>query len=182
MAKAQSIVGFSNDRAEADYYPTPPETTQALMDRELFVGNVWECACGDGRMAEVIKQFNPIIATDLRTDLGYGLGGIDFLLENRRVDNIITNPPYRLGQEFVERSLLQAQNKVAMLLKLVFLESSSRYNLFKSSPLKTVYVFSGRQSIYKNGITTANSGLIAYAWFVWDKSYSGKPQIDWIKA
>jgi len=176
----QSIVGFSTDRAEADYYPTPPQTTEALMQREVFEGMVWECACGDGRMADVIKKYNPVYATELRTDLGYVKGGDDFLTMYKSVPNIITNPPYRLAQQFLERALLLAEKKVALLLKLVFLESASRYNLFKSSPLKTVYVFSKRQKIYKDGIEGVNSGLIAYAWFVWDKSYNGKPYIDWI--
>jgi len=178
--KAQSIVGYSQDRAESDYYPTPPSTTLALMRRELFVGTVWECACGDGRMAKVIKEYNPVYATDIRTDLGYGEGGLDFLTMNKSVSNIITNPPYKLGQQFLERALVLAEKKVALLLKLVFLESETRRSLLKNSPLKTVYVFSKRQKIYKNGDEGKNSGLIAYAWFVWDKSYSGKPYIDWI--
>ena len=180
MTKAQSIVGFSNDRAESDYYPTPQSTTRALMEREGFDGLVWECACGDGRMAEVIKEYNPIYASDIREDLGYGDGGFDFLLQNRTVPNIITNPPYKLAQQFLERALVLAEAKIAMLLKLVFLESASRYNLLKSSPLQTVYVFSKRQKIYKNGDVGKNSGLIAYAWFVWDKDYNGKPTIEWI--
>lgn len=179
--KAQSIVGYSQDRAESDYYPTPPSTTEALMKREKFDGLVWECACGDGRMAEVIKKYNTVYASDIRTDLNYGDGGLDFMTYIKVVPNIITNPPYKLGQEFLERALLLTERKVALLLKLVFLESSSRYELLKHSPLKTVYVFSKRQRIYKNGDEGKNSGLIAYAWFVWDKTYKGKPMIDWIK-
>ena len=181
MNNAQSIVGFSTDRAEADYYPTPPETTEALFKREKFEGNIWECACGDGRMAKVIEKYNTCIATELRQGKDvYGEQGVDFLNEHREVDNIITNPPYKLALRFAQRSLLLADKKVALLLKLVFLEGSGRYEFFRKSPLRTVYVFCKRQSIWKNGNEGANSGLIAYAWFVWDKSYKGKPYIDWI--
>lgn len=176
-----SIVGFGHNRAEADFYPTPPQTTEALFSRETFEGLVWECASGDGSMAKVIEKYNPCISSDIRTDDSiYGEKGVDFLNEYREVPNIITNPPYRLAQRFVERALLLAEKKVAMLLKLVFLESSSRYRMFTTSPLRTVYVFCKRQPIWVRGEVGQNSGLIAYAWFVWDNSYNGKPYIEWI--
>ena len=181
MNKSLSIVGFGKNRAPSDFYPTPPQTTEALLERERFDGLVWECASGDGSMSKVIEKFCPCMSSDIRTDKSvYGEKGIDFLNEYREVPNVITNPPYRLAQKFVERALLLAERKVAMLLKLVFLESSGRYNMFRNSPLKTVYVFCKRQPIWAEGKVGGNSGLIAYAWFVWDKSYNGKPCIEWI--
>jgi hypothetical protein len=48
-------------------------------------------------------------------------------------------------------------------------------------PLKTVYQFSKRVSLYKGGVKMKNSGMIAYAWYVWDKDYVGKPTIEWIR-
>lgn len=181
LSKGLSIVGFGKDRDSSDFYPTPPKTTEALFKREKFDGIVWECASGDGSMAKVIEKYNLCVASDIRADETiYGEKGIDFLIEYRVIDNIITNPPYKLAKQFAERALLLAQRKVALLLKLVFLEGSGRYNFFKSSPLKTVYVFCKRQPIWRRGEVGKNSGLIAYAWFVWDKSYDGKPYIDWI--
>ena len=177
MKNNLSIVGFGNNRAVADFYPTPDYATEELLKREHFNGSVWECACGDGAIA---KFFPNCIATDLRTDLGYGDGGINFLTENRKVNNIITNPPYSIAQKFIEHAIECADEKVVMLLKLVFLESVSRKTLFDRNLLRTVYVFRRRLKIYKNGILGKNSGLIAYAWYVWDKNYNGKPVIDWI--
>lgn len=179
---AQSIVGYSKNREENDFYPTPEETTLALMNREKFEGNVWECASGDGSMSKVIEKFNQTISTELRTDEDvYGEKGVDFLKTKKEVDNIITNPPYKYAMEFIEHSLTCARKKVAMLLKLVFLEGVSRYDFFQKNPPKVIYVFSRRQKIYKRGIVGKNSGLIAYAWFVWDKDWKGKPTIEWIK-
>jgi len=177
LDKHLSIVGFGRNRAVADFYPTPDFAVKELLKREKFNGTIWECACGDGAIA---KFFPNSIATDLRTDLGYGVGGIDFLQTGRMVNNIITNPPYSLAQQFVEHSLDVASDKVAMLLKLVFLESVSRKSLFDKKMLKKVYVFRRRLKIYANGIIGKNSGLIAYAWFIWDKSYNGNPEIEWI--
>jgi hypothetical protein len=61
-----------------------------------------------------------------------------------------------------------------------YYESISRKSLYDKNMLRTVYVFRRRLKIYANGIIGKNSGLIAYAWFVWDKTYNGKPQIEWI--
>jgi hypothetical protein len=177
MREGLSIVGYGKNRAVADFYPTPDYATEELLKRERFEGSIWECACGDGAIA---KFFPTCKATDLRTDLGYGQRGVDFLKTTDSVDNIITNPPYSLGQEFVEHALECANKKVVMLLKLVFLESVGRKPLFDRNMLKTVYVFRRRLKIYKDGIIGKNSGLIAYAWYIWDKEYNGKPQIEWI--
>lgn len=179
---ALSIVGYSKDRHEADFYPTPPEATEALFNREVFEGSVLEPACGNGAMSKVIEKYNSVDSFDLY-DRGYGEQA-DFLTSGwRAYDNVITNPPYRFAQQFVQTAKMVAEKKVAMLLKLVFLESRGRYQMFQDDqfPLKTVYVFCDRLKIYKEGIVGKNSGLIAYAWFVWDKDYKGKPTIEWIK-
>lgn len=181
MSKHLSIVGFGKNRDSADFYPTPPQTTEALFRRERFDGLVWECASGDGSMAKVIEKYNPCEASDIRSDDGvYGVRGVDFLANYKSVPNIITNPPYKHALEFAQTALLCADKKVALLLKLVFLEGSSRYEFFRRSPLKTVYVFCKRQPIWIRGEVGKNSGLIAYAWFVWEKAYGDKPTIDWI--
>jgi hypothetical protein len=178
---SQSIVGFGHKRERNDFYPTPPATTHSLMKREKFDGLVWECASGNGAMSKVIEQYNECISSDIgrRKDI-YGNKGVDFLKTTRKVDNIVTNPPYRLAEEFISHALQCADKKVAMLLKLVFLEGTGRYDLFQNTPLKTVYVFCRRQRITIGGKKMKNSSMIAYAWFVWDKSHSGKPTISWI--
>lgn len=176
--KHLSIVGFGKDRAVADFYPTPSFATQELLKRENFEGEIWECASGNGAISKLLIN---CYSSDLRIGEDvFGEQGIDFLKTNRKTNNIITNPPYCLAQEFIERALECADKKVVMLLKLVFLESIGRKSLFDKNMLKTVYVFRRRLKIYKDGIMGKNSGLIAYAWFIWDKSYLGKPQIEWI--
>lgn len=99
---------------------------------------------------------------------------------NKQVNNIVTNPPYKLAQEFIEHALKCADKKVIMLLKLNFLEGQKRYNLFKETPLKTVYVFSKRLSFDKGDEKGKGNGLLAYAWYVWEQGYKGSPTIEWI--
>ena len=77
---ALRYVGFNvnDDREKDDFYPTPIEATQALLDREKFTGNVLEPACGDGAMSKVlINNGYQVISSDL-FDRGYGKTGINF--------------------------------------------------------------------------------------------------------
>ena len=179
LKRAQSISGFSNNREPMDNYPTPDIAVVELLKIESFEGVIWEPACGSGHIA---KFFEGCIATDIRHNNIYGEVGIDFFLEMKKVDCIITNPPYKQAQKFVEHSLNCTTKKVAMLLKLAFLESASRYELFQESPLKTVYVFSKRLPWVREGENTmeGKSSMIPFAWFIWEHGYKGKPNIEWI--
>lgn len=135
-----------------------------------------------GNLAEALKLkgYN-VKATDL-INRNYGTYGIDFLKQQEKYDgDILTNPPYKYALDFVEKALdlINVGNKVIMFLKLTFLEGQERRRLFDTMQLKKVYVFSKRQSCWKNGIATGGSA-VAYAWFVWQKGYNNLPQIEWV--
>ena len=188
--KALSIVGSSRNNGEReaeDFYPTPPYAVEELLKREVFSGNIWECACGEGDISEVFKNKGfEVYSTDL-IDRGYGDDFLDFLTfdhnDEFQMDNIVTNPPYKDALAFVLQAKRKSIKKVAFFLKTVWLESDSRYDMFQDTefPLKTVYQFSKGVSLYKGGVKMKNSGMIAYAWYVWDKDYVGKPTIEWIR-
>lgn len=189
MSSALSIVGSSRENGERDafdFYPTPAYATEALLDREVFAGNIWECASGNGAISRVIEQRGKTCcSSDIQTgEWVYGLKGIDFLVDlpYEQIDSIVTNPPYALALDFVLRAKQVARYKFAFLLKTVFLESEKRYSMFQDTqfPLRCVYQFSKRLTLTKGGIDMKNKGMIAYAWFVWDKEYDGKPYIEWI--
>lgn len=44
------------ERQTEDYYATEPKATELLLDKETFSSVVWECACGQGHMSDVLKQ------------------------------------------------------------------------------------------------------------------------------
>jgi hypothetical protein len=185
MNNSLSIVGSSRQNGEReinDFYPTPSYAVEELLKREVFTGNIWECACGEGDISEVCKNYGYETKSSDLIDYGYG-EKLDFLKSDFISDNIITNPPYKYALEFVLKSKKQSKNKICMFLKSVFLESDKRYDMFndKEYPLKTMYQFSKRVSLYKGGMKMKNNGMIAYAWYVWDKSYIGKPTIEWIR-
>ena len=170
-----------------DYYATDPRAVELLLEKEKFSPQIWENAVGGGHIADVLKQHGYKVKCSDIIDRGYpDTKVIDFLYytPNEEMDlDIITNPPYRFAKQFVERSLecISAGHKVAMFLKLQFLEGKERRKLFDVSPPRTVYVSSSRLYCAPNGVFGADqSSAVAYAWFVWEKGYKGKPEIDWI--
>lgn len=170
------------DLAGPDYYPTPRWATFALADNEKFDGGVWECACGDGAMSEVlIEAGNNVVSSDLH-DRGYGEAGHDFLTDDRQHANIVTNPPFNSAEGFVASGVRNAQRKFALLLRLAFLEGANRANtIFYKHPPSRVWVFSERITFYPAGVQATGSGTTAYAWFVWDKEHAGRTELAWFK-
>jgi len=184
-------LGASNhakeDRQEQDYYATDPKAVEMLLELEKFNKKIWEPACGEGHISEVLKNKGyTVLSTDL-IDRNYGKGNVDFLKikENYKwPGDIISNPPYRYAQEFVEKalSLINTNNKVAMFLKIQFLEGKKRKKLFKKYPPKIIYVSSSRLLCAPNGDfekQRKKGSAVAYCWFIWQKGFIGDPIIKW---
>ncbi len=173
-----------NERQSEDYYATDPIAAKLLLKVEPELNNIWECACGEGHLAKVFDEAGKLgKVTDL---INRGYGDVeDFLLNTDPYHNgdIVTNPPYKYAQEFVEHSLNKVDEgrKVCMFLKVLFLETQKRKSLFIKYPPKTIYISSSRINCARNGdFVTYDSSAIAYAWFVWEKGYRGDTIIKWI--
>lgn len=174
-----------HDRAEHDYYATPPEAVEELLKVEQFSPRVWECACGEGHISKVLEAHGyKVFSTDL-IDRGFGEGYVDFLkIETKNAPyDIVTNPPYKYSKEFVEKALdvVADGQKIAMLLNIQFLESQKRRALFDKHPPMKIYVFSKRIGCALNGNFGACSNrAMCFAWFVWQKGYTGDAVVKWI--
>jgi hypothetical protein len=178
------MVGGSPDgkRHRDDFYPTPPEATRALLSVETFKGLIWEPACGDGSMSRVLQERYPVVSTDL-VDRGFGASGQDFLMQTRVVENIVTNPPFKLLLPFARKALELSTGKVAFLARITVLEGIDRSKFLQSSPLKSVYVFSRRLTFNRGGTNeTHGGGMLAFCWLVWDHTHEGPATIGWLDA
>ncbi|WP_198321273.1 hypothetical protein [Qipengyuania flava] len=165
-----------------DFFPTPAWATEALVDNERFSGDLWECACGNGAMSEVLERDTPNTYSSDLYDRGYGEAGVDFLEADRKFDNIVTNPPYNAAEGFVRSGLDLANRKFALLLRLAFLEGANRQRtIFSTNPPSRVWVFSERITFYPAGAEVKGSGTTAYAWFVWDKDAPSRTELNWFK-
>lgn len=169
----------SADRLEFDSYFTPPYATELLVNTVEFEGVVWEPASGDGHISKILeKKGMEVVSSDLRPDC-YGTSGFDFFSSTQVVDNIITNPPYKGSEKWVEHGLKLTTKKLAMLFRLSFLESAKRNPMFNNTPLEHVWVLSKRLPHW-DGKTFKGSATFAHAWFVWDHSYEGETKIGWL--
>lgn len=168
------------DREENDFYATQPIAAEWLIKLENLDNNIWECACGQGHLGKVFEEHGyNVLATDL-IDRGYGQGGVDFLKSDGLfIGDIVTNPPYKYAQEFIEHalSLIPDGYKVCMFLKVQFLEGKARRKLYTNCPPRTVYISSSRIQCGRNG--DFKGSMVAYAWYVWEKGYKGDTVLKW---
>lgn len=157
----------TNNRRDFDFYPTPSNVTQALMDfLDLEPSLIWEPACGDGAMSKVLESIgHSVISTDLRENSGYGKGGIDFLTATRiKCDAIITNPPFNLAEQFIIKALTVSPI-VAMLFKSQYWHASGRTKLFEEYPPAYVLPLNWRPD-FMNG-EKGGSPTMDCLWTVW---------------
>lgn len=183
------IIPDAANRAELDYYRTPPVATRRLLARETIPGPVWEPACGDGAISEVLREFGlDVVSSDI-ADRGYGTVGIDFLSSlfdpPGSYVSIVTNPPYTHCLEFAKRGLdlIGPGGKLILLCRLLWLEGRIRKRFFESTPLARVWVHSGRVNVSRRGDDYRDGGeggMVAFAWFVWEHGYIGPPTLGWL--
>lgn len=175
------------ERQKEDYYATDPKAAELLLTFEKFSKNIWEPACGEGHLSKVFLGAGySVKSTDL-IDRGFGQGETDFLsIDNLEWNgDIITNPPYKYAQDFIEKGLqiIPNGNKIAMFLKVQFLEGKGRKQLFLNHPPKTVYVSSSRLLCAKNAefqkAIEGGGSAVAYAWFIWEKGFKGTTELKW---
>jgi hypothetical protein len=173
-------------RVENDFYATHPDSTKALLEVEEIIYPALEPACGEGHIAKMLE--GDLTTLDI-VDRGYDMTYVcDFLTtdNNQRYETVITNPPFNLFQEFVEKSLNIANKKVMMFGKLQALEGQKRATFLQKTPLKYIYVFKKQQQPMRNGMENDEitgkkmSSTMAFAWFVWEIGYTGEPIIRWI--
>ena len=188
------IIGASNhckdERAQHDYYATSYRATELLMDLEKFSHNIWEPAAGEKHITKILEQHGYDVRNSDIIDRTGDIEILDFLGDlkpNQWDGDIITNPPYKYATQFVEQAMNVITNghKVAMFLKLTFLEGKARRELFKKYPPKIVYVSSSRLACWKNGVSTDDKGetiiggAVCFCWFIWEKGYTGDTIVKW---
>ena len=172
-----------------DDFPTPPWATRSLIEyviehkASLSRLTCLEPACGAGHMVKVLEEYFGKVG---RSDAyRYGYGPVrDFLThpyDMNSWDWVITNPPFRLAEEFVLRALEVARIGVAILARTVFLESVGRYQgIFQDQPPTKFAQFSERVPMLRGRLDKNATTATGYAWFVWEKGDAGPPKLMWI--
>lgn len=188
ITDVQKIIGFATgaEKPKGEFYATPDIVTNKLLDAELFEGSCLEPCCGNGAISKILEsRGHTVISRDLH-DWGYGEPFKDFMKEPIiEVNNVITNPPFKLSLEFTQKALectKAKKGKVAMLNRLQWLEGVKRGKFFSEHPISKVLVFSRRvprmnRFDYEGYQGTA---LLCFAWFIFDWNHTGEPKLGWI--
>ena len=192
-----------NDRADNDFYATDPKAVHKLLLKYSINGSeILEQCIGNGNIANAIKDFYNnkglnITGVDI-VDRGYPNTIVhDYLTwkTDKKFDCIITNPPYSLAKEFVEKSMTLLNDdydedgypngQLIMFLKIQFLEGAKRKELFEKYPPKYIYVFRNRMATWNNGEPLDPNGkrwatTMCHAWFIWHKGSKTEPIVRWL--
>lgn len=191
-----------NDRVEYDFYATDPKAVEKLLLKYPINGSkILEPCVGNGNIANAINEFykskRDIIGVDI-VDRGYPNTIVHDYLSwetDKKFDCIITNPPYSLAKEFVEKSMEllnegydedgYAKGQLIMFLKIQFLEGAKRKAMFEKYPPKYIYVFRNRMATWNNGEPLDPDGkrwatTMCHAWFVWEKGSTSEPVVRWL--
>lgn len=172
-----------------DSFPTPPWATRAFLEytlggkEELSKLSCLEPACGHGHMSKVLGEyFSKVDSSDIY-DYGYG-EIIDFTKRFYAPDSydwVITNPPFKLAETFIDEALKVSRRGVAMLTRTVFIESKGRYErLFSQNPPSSFAQYVERVPMVKGRLDRKASTATGYGWLIWDKNKLGKSALEWI--
>lgn len=175
-------------RACYEFYPTPPAATQAFLQHERFKGDIWEPACGQGHISNVLEANGySVCSTDIH-DWGFGTAGVDYLRETApRAKHIITNPPYGRGlaDQFIRKSLgfiEQTGGSAAFLLDLASLAHRIRHQSFLRRPPRIVYILDECVCLPERDPRNATRSTLSrrYCWVVWDAQLSTETRMHWL--
>ena len=178
-------------RKSLDDFPTPPWATRALLAEIRKRG--WdlgltcrEPAANRGHMVKPLReQFASVDAADIH-DYGAGFPVQDFLFGPMpdQVDWSITNPPFRLAEQFIARMHATSSIGCAVLVRAAFLEGVNRHaSLFSRLPPRLILQFTERVVMHRGRLSADGSTATAYCWLVWLRSNAAgciPPVFGWI--
>ena len=185
-ANVYSTLGASNhaagERAQYDLYCTRPKAVEELLKLEKFSNCIWEPCDGLGHMSDtLINRGYDVRRSDIITR-NRDIEQLDFLIYDGKEwqGDIITNPPYSCATDMARKALAIVADrcKVAMWLRILFLESKHRQELFREFPPKRIWVSSSRIPCSDRDGNFRGSAQ-GYAWYLWQKGYKGETKIDW---
>lgn len=178
-----------------DDFPTPPWATRALCEwlmlndhHDIDHQSCREPAANRGHMVAPLREyFADVEASDVH-DYGVGFPVADYLFGHLPppVDWTITNPPFRLAEQFIERAIETSRVGVAVIVRAAFLEGVGRFErLFSVHQPAHVLQFTERVVMHKGALSATGSTATAYCWIIWRPSSVGKlahpsARLSWI--
>lgn len=173
----------------SDLYSTPDIALDALCKVVEFDKDktYFECCNGIGKVS---SYFRDNLGINMITNELYNHAESDYTenflkpnslaSESWRFDYIVSNPPYKIAQEFIQEGFKYAKLQYH-LLRLSFLEGKTRKEeLFSQQHLKRIFLFSYRISCTKGVEEEPQANAVAYCWLEFDRDYIGNPELIWL--
>jgi len=140
-----------------DDFQTPPGAIVPLLPYISKDSIVWECACGKGNLVRAFREREyECVGSDALTGKSF------FLYQPDRYDVIVTNPPFSLKQQFLERAYALGK-PFAFLLPLTTFETQKRQSLFKKYGVEVI-LFDKRIN-FETPSGRGGGSWFATAWF-----------------
>ncbi len=174
-------------REANDWYVEPEWCSLRLFEEEAFSGSIYDPACGRGTIVISALKTGRVAAGSDLINRGWDstLTPLNFLQSDHHRDNIVSNPPYGIAEQFVERALTLASRKVAMLLPSKWVHGDKRSRWLAQTPLSRIWFLTPRPSMPPGHVLAAGgkpgNGTVDYAWFVWLQGYAGQPEVSWLR-
>lgn len=179
----QPINAHAWQREEHDHYVESEWCSRRLFQEETFSGTILDPACGFGNIVKSGKELGQaIFGTDLVDRGGSELPPCDFFDMKTRVANIVTNPPFRIADDFAVHALSLALLKVAIIFPTARLNAA---HWIRGTPLRRIWLMTPRPSMPPGHVITAGGkavgGKMDYAWLVFEQGYEGLPETRWLR-
>ena len=171
-----TVVRSGYERRHNDLYETQVWVTDVLLKHFPLRGRrVWEPAAGNHKMVDALRAHGAgVVTSDIKTyDRDHDFL-FDFLSDEprpllvRRIDALVTNPPYgkqnRDAVRFAERALARCDGLVALLLTAKFDSGKTRAHLLRDNPRFAAKIVLLDRIQWFAGET---GGTEDHAWFVW---------------
>ena len=182
LSRKPVVTAKEYKRHPHDFFPTPEECTVAFLKAEQahIPQVVWEPACGNGALAEVLRATGrTVICTDLY-DRGCpdSQSGMDFFEQTTpKATAVVTNTPWR--KSMAVKFALHAQKigikYFSMLVPVRFWSPPGRLFLWDAWKPARVLTLSWRPDLFGIGDPDQRCEL---QWIVWDARHQGKPTFD----
>jgi hypothetical protein len=158
-----------------DLYVEPPWCSERLFAVETFPEPVWDPCAGTGTIVtSACAARLRYTASDIST-------GRDFLIEPALIPppfSVVTNPPYAIAREIVERALKLGATKVAFLFPVA--RTNAAWRWLGSLPLARMYLLTPRPSVPPPTAKKVGGGRVDFCWLVLDVQHRGPPTWGWL--
>lgn len=177
-----------NDNArDDDLYTTPPWAIHAIIKREKLEGNICDAGYGTGNITKALVKHGIDRSQITGVDRNLHALDLDVLCDfnsyypNELYQTVITNPPYKIFNDFVLKAIALSSQKVLVFARINALESAVRYErIYKKYPPARIYKFVNRVACPK-GYDDKGGNAVMYCWIVWDNQHKGETITRWIE-